>query len=151
MSNAFITPTQFFTYYDARTFAQLSGDQGSPQGDPAKLQTILDAAAGILSSTLANRVTLPLASVPEFLRMIVADLAAKRLFGRRAGIPKDILETWKQAEEWLKDFREGVVSIPDVAPAQVPVLQDSDFTDGRSRFDRIYGQTPSETGPSRGE
>jgi phage gp36-like protein len=150
MANAYLTAEQFFAFYDARTMLQLSGDQGSPQGNPANLTRILDAAAGVLDSTLAGRVALPLAAVPDFLRMMVADLAAKRLYVRRGNVPKELLATCEAAEKWMADFRDGAVSIPDVGPTQLPVLQDSTYLNGESRWDRVYGQRPSETGPSRG-
>lgn len=150
MANDFCTIAEFFQLADARQMKQLSGDANSPAGEAANSQAILDMAASTVESYLANRVALPLATVPPVLRLLVTRLAEGMHYARRADKPKAVEAGEKWATDWLAKFAQGEVSLPGAPAKQVPALIDSAYRDGRSRFDNIYGQRSSPTGPSRG-
>lgn len=150
MSNAYCTPSQLFALYDERTLGMLSNDDNTRAANTSRVQTILDIQASELESHLAGRYALPLAIVPAVLTKWVAAKAASQLFGRRSDKPKGVTLDEQWADNWIKQLKDGDVSLPSVDTDAVPRLVDSDFTDGRSRFDRVFGYTPSPTGPSRG-
>src|SRR5688500_13184536 len=124
--NDYCTVAQFFAFHDRRVMKQLSGDENDPNGNAANVQLVLDAAASRLDSYLSGRVSLPIASPPPaFLTMLVSDMAAGRLYGRRSDKPKAVDLAEKAAEEWVKDFSEGRAQIPGVARLNAPALVDS--------------------------
>lgn len=72
--------------------------------------------------------------------------AVMRTFGRRADMPPAIKAGADWADSWIKLFMDARVNIPGVPPASIPLLSDSDFPSGESRWDYVYGQFPSPTG-----
>lgn len=89
--------------------------------------------------------------VPAGLTEYVAVMTASRLFGRRPSRPEELDKQVEEMETFLADLVEGRRSIPGLARASQPVLQDSDEVDGTSMFDRAFGYLPSQSGPSRGQ
>jgi phage gp36-like protein len=150
MSNAYATIDQLFALYDRRTMLQLSGDDNQHEGQTSNVQTILDMEASELESSLGAW-TLPLASVPLVLTKWVCCRAAWRLFARRSDVPAGIKADKEWSDKFIVDLRQGRVTLNNLPRAVQPTLQDSDFMDGRSRFDYVLGQYPSDTGPSKGQ
>lgn len=150
MANPYCTPDQLLAMYDRRVMLQLSGDDNNREGQPQNIQTLLDMQASELESYLSGMYALPLASVPLVLSKWVAATTAGRLYGRRTDIPKQVEADLAWADAWVKGLQEGRIAIPNIARATQPALQDSDFVDGRSRFDYVFGGLPSPTGPSKG-
>lgn len=148
MANPYITTTQFFAFMDQRVALNLSGDQNSSNGVPPNIQTLLDSRAAYIDTVFANRVVLPLTVVSPFLTQLIANLVQGDLYMRRTDVPDAVARAFDAAEKWLKDFLTGAVSLPNVPPASQPTLQVSDFINGQSRFDYIYGLAPSPTGPA---
>jgi phage gp36-like protein len=151
MANPYCNPTQFALYLDARVGGQLSRDDGNRLANAATQQELLDAAAGELESYLTGRYALPLATIPPVLRRWVAALAIRMLYGRRSNLPGGVKSDVDQFDRWATMLIEGKVGLPGIDPQYQPALDSSDATDGRSRFDWVFGFGPSKTGPSRGE
>lgn len=151
-NNVYLTIPQFFYYADARVVKELSSDENNKDGNFTRMQAILDAQAGFVETFLSGRVDLATVRAANngWLQQLIADLGQEKHYARRGDVPKGVKASADQAREWLKDFAKGEVSLPDVPPKYFPTVVDSDRTDGTSQFDRIYGQRPSETGPSRG-
>lgn len=150
MSNAYATTAQFYILYDVRTVAQLSNDANSSEAVATTIQTLLDMQASELESSLYGFVGLPLTvtPIPLVLTKWVCATTARRLFGRRNDLPKQVQADSDWAEHWIELFRKNLIQIPFVSRQEVPALQDSDFVDGRSRFDGMMGGCPSPTGPT---
>jgi len=151
-ANPYCSVQQLGMLYDIRSVSQLSNDKNSRQANQPNIQFILDVQAGELESVLYGRYDLPsvwaLNPIPFILTKYVAATAAGRLWGRRSDKPKAISADEQWAEDWLKGIMNGSMSIPFLEREAQPVLQDSDFINGVSRFDWVYGQAPSPTGPS---
>jgi phage gp36-like protein len=150
MSNPYCTPAQFFALYDRRSMLQLSSDDSDRDGDLVKVQTILDVQASELESYLSGRWSLPLVTVPAVLTKWVAVTAAVRMYARRTDAPSSLNDDKKWSADWIEQLQRGVVVLPGVDRGVAPTLTSSDFTDGRSRWDRVLGGLPSATGPSKG-
>lgn len=150
MSNVYCTVDQLLDLYDRRTMRELSSDEGNRDGNTARIQTILDVQASELESHLSGRYPLPLPSVPAVLTKWVAATTAARLFARRNDKPKQLANDEEWAGKWIEDLRNRRVSLAGIERLNGPALSSSDYTDGRSRFDRVLGGRPSPTGPSRG-
>lgn len=84
---------------------------------------------------------------PDPLTKLVAVPTAARLFARRNDRPKQISDDMKWRDDWLKLLLLGAVSIPGVPFAAQPRLEDSNFPQGSSFFDYVYGTFPSPTSP----
>lgn len=150
---AYLTPQEFYYFVDARVGQALSNDVNSPYGNAAATQAILDATASVIDSYIAGRVEtypIPAGSVPALLKLLNARLAQYEHFRRRPDMPKAMQDARDWAMDWLDKFAKGEVALPGVDRVG-PALIDSDDTQGRSRWDYIYGQSPTDTGPSRGE
>lgn len=150
MANNYLTVPQFTQMHDVRELLDLSGDENSHDGNLDNIQLLLDQSASELDSYLDGRVALPLTSPPAICGKIVGALTKQSMFGRRADLPAGVKAEIDWAQDWLTKFTKGIVKLPSVTPAQIPTLQDSDYTDGRSRFDTAFGFVPSPTGPSKG-
>lgn len=141
MANPYLSVAEFFMLYDKRTMLQLSGDADSPAGNQQNLQFVLDVCASYFDSFLNGRVGLPLPTVPIFIKMFIADLGVYRMYGRRTDMPDYVKTAGQKAMDWLQNFMAGGVTIPG-ASQTIPVLQDSDFLDGRSQWDWTLGTFP---------
>jgi len=150
MANNYATPAQLFANYDQRTCLQLSGDQNTSQGNPTNIQFLLDMCASILDSALTGRYNLPLSTpVPLVLTWYVVTKTAARLYGRRSDLPKQIVADNQAADDWMKALIEtGSVQLPGIPPAATPRLQDSNFPQGSSEFDGVFGTPVSPFGPT---
>jgi len=151
-ANPYCSKQQLIMLYDVRSVLQLSNDVNSRQGNQPNIQFILDVQAGELESALYGRYDLPsvwaMNPIPLILTKYVAATAAGRLWGRRSDKPKAISADEEWAENWIKGIMNGSMSIPGLEREAQPVLQDSDFINGVSQFDWVYGTAPSPTGPS---
>lgn len=150
MSNAYCTPAQFFALYDRRSMLELSSDDNDRDGVLATVQTVLDVQASELESYLSGRWSLPLASVPAVLTKWVAVTSAVRMYARRTDAPSSLNDDKKWAADWIEQLQRGVAVLPGIDRDVSPGLASSEFTDGRSRWDRVLGSYPSATGTSKG-
>lgn len=155
MSNPYATSDDLFAAMDRRSALELSGDDNRHEGQPAHINALLDMQASELDSVLQGRygsVPLSVTPVPPILTKWVVAKTQRALFARRGSIPKEVQAESEWADEWLQKLMDNKVGIPGLpGPSRVqPALQDSNYTDGRSRFDWIFNQHPSKTGPSGG-
>lgn len=111
MSNAYCTITQLGYFLDTRSTGQLGNDTNTTTADTTITQTALDTSASELESHLRGRVTLPLTTVPTVLTRWVAVKASEILYGRRGDLPKQVKAAIDWADQWVKDFDAGIVSI----------------------------------------
>ena len=151
MANPYLSLPNYYLLSDMRTVKDLSNDQSSAVGNSAATQYIIDVCASQVDTVLAGRITLPIPTPPGpplFLAGLVAALADRMMFGRRADLPKGIAAKAAAADQWLQDFKNGGVSLPGVPFASVPQLQNSDSVNGQSRFDYDFFTAPSPTSPA---
>lgn len=148
MSNPACNLVFFFRTYDVRTISMLSNDANARQMLAANIQFALDTQWSELKSIIGSRYPLEnydpptSAPVPLILTKFVAVTAAVRMFARRNDRPKQLDADEKWADDWITRLLSGAYSIPDSAPTGLPALQDSDFFDGASAFDYVYGTLP---------
>lgn len=143
MANPYLTYDQFRAQMDTRDLLDLSGDANVRGGDELNIADLIDLAAAELDSYLDGRVALPIADPPLICRRLVGALTKKLMFGRRNTISDAIRSEIDWAEDWLKKFSMGMVNLPGVDRAQVPVLQYSGSKTGQSKFDNIFGNLPA--------
>lgn len=86
--------------------------------------------------------------MPLILTKWVGVTAAARMYARRNDRPKGIDADVAAAMQWRADIIAGIIGIPGVPFANVPILQDSNFPQGQSEFDYVFGSAPSPTGTS---
>ena len=154
-NNTYATVDNFMAYLDYRTIAELSNDVNSHVAESENIQFLLDMQASELDSYLYGRygTSTPVLSgtIPMVVTKWVLATAARRLFARRTTMPKEVEADAAWADEWIKLLMENKIGIPGISRVSQPTLQDSNFVDGRSEFDWIFGGSPSLTGPSGGQ
>lgn len=116
---------------------QLTDRTGAGAIDDAVLTRALDRASEEIDSYVAQRYTLPLASVPTSLKGRACDMARFYLFDARA--PQIVQDRYKNAVSWLKDVAMGKATLgADVGGNVIPdasgttfamVASDQVFTD----------------------
>lgn len=148
MSNPYINQQDFLSLADVRDMLQLSGDANSSAGVPGNIDFILDMNASELDSYLSGRYVLPLTDPPAICAKFVATRTKVALFGRRSTLPPGLKAEMEWADKWIEGIMDGRFSLPGIARANGPAVAASDSMDGTSRFDRVFGQYPSPTGPS---
>jgi phage gp36-like protein len=150
MANAYANLAQFDLYADVRTTGMLSNDSKGRSPNDAVRQQALDMQASELESYLDGRYALPLATVPMVLTKWVLATAYKVLYGRRGQAPPQIKADVEWAEAWTEKLVEGKVNVPGLSRQTDAALDSSDYVDGRSRFDHLFGIGPTSTSTSRG-
>jgi hypothetical protein len=146
----------FIGMFDRRVMTQLSGDDNARQGLIANMQMLLDMQASEFEFYINGRYPLPLPFIPWDSNVPTPPGATKpmplaiskwvgvtttiRMYGRRTDRPKQL----DAEEEWAKTFLDKLiiyaVTIPGVNVTMAPMLQDSDFYNGYSQFDNVFGQ-----------
>lgn len=146
MSNSYLNTDDIFTFIDERTVRQLSTDEGAEQGYLTRVQAICDACAAKVDTYLTGRAELPITNTTAlaFLKMLVADIVHGRLYLRRTDMPKAVMDAMRAAEDWLEEFKKGMVLLPGT-DAAVPQLWTSGAVDGRSKWSTLFGERPTET------
>lgn len=102
------------------------------------------------TTQFAHTTSTTIYTVPGVLTDWVATKTALRLFGRRPDRPTALDADNKDADEWMEKLLSYRITIPGLS-RDIPQLEDSNFIDGESQFDRVFGQLPSDTGPSAGK
>lgn len=145
IANQYATPEQYFAAYDQRTGKQLSGDQNTSQGTPSNIQFLLDMQAAEFDASINGLYNLPLvAPISLVVTKYVCCTTAIRLFARRSDRPKQLDSDEKWAGDWIKQVMATTIIIPgqQLSANAYPVLADSDFYCGGSRFDRVFRTPP---------
>ena len=132
MSNAYAQIADLEIRYDTRQIAQLSNDNDNAVQVDANVQAALDDAAAELDSVLANRVPIPLSTVPSNLTRGVCATAFMRLYGRRGDAPEDVKRDFDSFQKWIEDFIAGRVSIVNTSRVGIAVVQTDACTPGAS-------------------
>lgn len=94
-------------------------DRGTPPAgaiDTAVLNAALDDATGEMNSYLGRRYAVPLASIPNDVKIKCVMIAYYRL--HRDSVPEKVRKDYEDALRWLRDVSTGVVVLDvDLAPA----------------------------------
>jgi phage gp36-like protein len=85
--------------------------------DDARLLAALEDASAVVNGWIAKRVSLPLTTPPQMLKVVTRDLALHRLYANTGGgIPEAVKALHDGAMAYLKDVAKGEVSIGDETP-----------------------------------
>ncbi len=128
---------------------QLTGDNNTEAGARSTLDFLLDMQYSEFLSIIGDRYTMPTdpSLIPLIITKWVAVTTAIRLFSRRNDRPKQLDADEKWATDWTNGIINGIYTIPNIGLNNVPVLQDSDLSNGLSRWDFVFSSNPSPTGP----
>jgi phage gp36-like protein len=113
-----------------------TGDIATGQIDQAKVAQALADADATVDGYLASRYTLPLATVPELLKVIACDIARYRLMGERP--IEEVRQRFEDARQWLAAVAAGKFGLGmDDSGNAVPEGDDGPFHRGDRRvFDK---------------
>lgn len=89
---------------------------GAP--DAAVAERALGSAQAEIDSYIANRVQLPLATVPDVLRDCACDIARHRLHG--AVVPEEVTKAYERRLAWLRDVSAGRATLGAVTQTATP-------------------------------
>ncbi len=88
-------------------------DGAANEADDARLAQALEDATAEMNGYLAKVVTLPLASTPDYLRVVCRDLAVYRLYANLSRVSEDQQNLRDAAVSYLKMVQNGKTSIGD--------------------------------------
>lgn len=94
---------------------RMTDGRGDDRLDRAMLVGALADAQAIVGANLASVATLPLATVPQIIKVAIGDLARARLYPR--GAPDGVDAQAKAATRLLERIGSGQISLPGVTPA----------------------------------
>ncbi len=86
--------------------------------DATVAERALGSAQAEIDSYIANRVQLPLASVPDVLRDCACDIARHRLHG--AMVPEEVTKAYERRIAWLRDVSAGRASLGEATQTATP-------------------------------
>lgn len=132
MANPYCDLTKLGWFIDTRSTGMLTNDSNSNNADATVAQGLMDVAASELTSHLSGRVPLPLTSVPLVLTRWVATKAAESFFSRRGDLPKAVKAAVDWANQWIKDFDEGEVSLDGVQRSGSDALENDHYQNCRT-------------------
>ena len=102
---------------DPQTLAELADDNGDGSADSTVLEAMLADASSEIDLFLGVRYSTPLASPPQVLCRMAADIAAHGLFvRRRSTVSPEYATRYANALKALSEIAAGRLSLPGVSP-----------------------------------
>jgi phage gp36-like protein len=129
----YLTASEYLERYTEAETVRLTDTTQTGVVDDAKVDTVIADVTEFADAYLAGRYVLPIASPPELLKGIVADLARERLHGLRA--TPAVTANADRARKLLTDLSAGRANIPAPAAGSAPETNSSDspVTSGDAR------------------
>jgi len=134
---AYCTQADLDAAVDSTTLMQLTDDEGAGSINTTRLQRAMDDATAEVDGHIRGRYSVPLATVPPFIRVLTVHLAIHALYARRGGafgdLPPAVAQRYKSAQDALRAIREGKLDLGVEPPPARSAAIVAD-TDGPSRL-----------------
>ncbi len=114
---SYITNSDIQTRVGNAAYVQLADDDGDGSADSAVVDELRLAAESEVNSYLARRFMVPIdlathTDLADLLKSITLDLAEYRLRCRRPPIPKDAVDKFAHAIDWLRGVADARIELP---------------------------------------
>lgn len=134
----YLTIAEFVDRFGLPEVVAMTDGVGDGRIDRALLVSALVDAQATADAHMAGRYAVPLATVPQVVKMWVADLARARLYPR--GAPEGVADQAKQSMRMLERVAAGTLPLPAAEQLAAPAASDTpilNFSGGRTYPDNL--------------
>jgi len=133
---AYSTQADILNQVDLDTLVQLTDDEGLGEIDAVVLARAIADADATIDAYLQGRYSVPLATVPDKVRQVSADVAIFHLYSRKDAVPENRRSRYEDAIGFLKAVAAGTIALGVNSPAAETSGNEVEVASNTRIFDR---------------
>ncbi|MHB8174363.1 MAG: phage protein Gp36 family protein, partial [Nitrospirota bacterium] len=103
-------------YVPEDVLIRLTDDESTGSVNTARADGAISSAQAVVDASLSKQYDVPLASPPQLVIKLTADIALYNLYLRQAIVPAEVKESYTRALETLNNLANGALPLPSSAP-----------------------------------
>ncbi len=115
-------------YVPEDVLIRLTDDESTGSVNTARADGAISSAQAVVDASLSKQYDVPLASPPQLVIKLTADIALYNLYLRQAIVPAEVKESYTRALETLNNLANGALQLPSSAPGSSFSSSPRDFS-----------------------